>query len=163
MEDGRRKFNFVEKNLNDLVERVFNNYSFHLKSKGVNFDYKTTGNLPIVKIDEEAVSEAIINLIDNAVKYSNEKKEVHILTGVEREFVFVEVVDEGIGIAPEDQQKIFNKFYRVSTGLVHNTKGTGLGLTLVKFIMEAHGAKINLHSKPGSGSKFKLLFPIAKK
>jgi two-component system phosphate regulon sensor histidine kinase PhoR len=72
----------------------------------------------------------------------------------------VEVSDKGIGISSEDQKKIFDKFFRVSTGLVHNAKGTGLGLTLVKHIMDAHNAKIRLKSKLGEGSTFILLFPI---
>ena len=163
MEEGRRKFNMEEKNVNDLVERVFNNYSYHLKDKGFGFDFKLSNDLPKIRIDEEAVSEAVINLIDNAVKYSNEKKEIHIKTGKDEEFVFIEVTDKGIGISQEDQKKIFNKFFRVSTGLVHNTKGTGLGLTLVKYIMDAHNAEIKLESRPGNGSKFRLLFPIETK
>jgi len=163
MEEGRRKFNMENKNVNELVERIYNNYNFHLKNKGFNFDYKLANNLPEIRIDEEAVSEALINLIDNAVKYSNERKEVHITTGKDDVYVFIEVMDEGIGIAPEEQKKIFNKFYRVSTGLVHNTKGTGLGLTLVKYIMDAHNAEIKIDSKIESGSKIKLLFPVEQK
>jgi two-component system phosphate regulon sensor histidine kinase PhoR len=73
--------------------------------------------------------------------------------------VFIEVKDKGIGISEEDQQKVFDKFYRVSSGLVHTTKGTGLGLSLVKQIMEAHKGKIILKSKIGEGSIFKLVFP----
>lgn len=162
MEDGRRKFNMEEKNVNELVERIYNNYSFHLKNKGFNFDFESAGDLPLLSIDEEAVSEAVINLIDNAVKYSKERKVVHIKTGIEVDQVFIEVADEGIGISPEDQKKVFNKFYRVSTGLVHNTKGTGLGLTLVKYIMDTHEGEIRLESKIGNGSKFRLLFPVEK-
>ncbi|MEJ2495324.1 MAG: ATP-binding protein, partial [Ignavibacteriaceae bacterium] len=160
MEEGRRKFNLENKNVNELVERIYNNYNFHLKNKGFNFEYNLADNLPAIRMDEEAISEALINLIDNAVKYSNEKKEVHIRTGKEGNYVFIEVKDEGIGIATEEQKKIFNKFYRVSTGLVHNTKGTGLGLTLVKYIMDAHNAEIKIDSKIGSGSNIKLLFPV---
>ncbi|MCG6914815.1 HAMP domain-containing histidine kinase [bacterium BMS3Abin03] len=159
MEEGRRKFNLENKNVNELVERIYNNYNFHLKNKGFNFEYNLADNLPAIRMDEEAISEALINLIDNAVKYSNEKKEVHIRTGKEGNYVFIEVKDEGIGIATEEQKKIFNKFYRVSTGLVHNTKGTGLGLTLVKYIMDAHNAEIKIDSKIGGGSNIKLLFP----
>ena len=159
MENGRRKFRMEEKDVNELVEVIYNNYSFHLKNKGFIFDYELTADLPLVNIDEEAVSEAVINLIDNAVKYSNELKEVHIRTGIEDNNVFIEVTDKGIGISPDDQKIIFDKFYRVTTGLVHNTKGTGLGLTLVKYIIEAQGADIRLESKIGNGSKFRLLFP----
>jgi two-component system phosphate regulon sensor histidine kinase PhoR len=74
----------------------------------------------------------------------------------------VEVIDKGIGIAAEDQKKVFEKFYRSSTGLVHNTKGTGLGLTLVRFIMDAHKGKIELSSEVSKGSNFRLLFPLTK-
>ena len=77
----------------------------------------------------------------------------------ENDFVFIEIQDKGIGISEEDQKKVFDKFYRVSSGLVHTTKGTGIGLSLVKQIMDAHKGKIELKSKFGEGSSFKLLFP----
>jgi signal transduction histidine kinase len=160
MEANKRKFHFEEKDLNEIVEQIFNNYKFHLKNKNFQFNFSPGENLPKVKIDEEAVSEAIINLIDNAVKYSNDKKEINIKTGTELNFTYVEVSDKGIGVPSEDQKKIFDKFFRVSTGLVHNAKGTGLGLTLVKHIMDAHNGKVRLKSKLGEGSTFILLFPI---
>jgi len=160
IEAGKRKFHFVEKDLNELVEQIYTNYSFHLKNKGFSFAFEIKETLPKVKLDEEATSEAIINLIDNAVKYSDEIKEINIRTGLENGFAFVEVSDKGIGIPEEDQKKIFEKFFRVSTGLIHNTKGTGLGLTLVKHIMDAHGGSIELNSRFGGGSSFKLLFLI---
>jgi two-component system phosphate regulon sensor histidine kinase PhoR len=160
MEAGKRKFQFEEKDLNTIVEQMFSNYKFHLKNKNFQFKFSPEENLPKIKIDEEAVSEAIINLIDNAVKYSDDKKEINIKTGTDYSFAYVEVFDKGIGISSEDQKKIFDKFFRVSSGLVHNAKGTGLGLTLVKHIMEAHNGKIRLNSKLGEGSTFILLFPI---
>jgi len=160
MEAGKRKFQFEEKDLNEIVEQMFSNYKFHLKNKNFQFDFFPGENIPKVKTDQEAVSEAIINLIDNAVKYSDDKKEIIIKTGTDYNFAYIEVADKGIGISSEDQKKIFDKFFRVSTGLVHNAKGTGLGLTLVKHIMDAHNGKIRLKSKLGEGSTFILLFPI---
>lgn len=160
MEAGKRKFHFNKVDLNDFVESIYSNYSFHLKNKGFTFNFIKQDDLPKVSIDEEAASEAVINLIDNAVKYSNDIKEIEIRTGKENNFVFVEVSDRGIGIADVDQKKIFEKFYRVSTGLVHNTKGTGLGLTLVNHIMNAHKGSVVLRSTLGKGSNFKLIFPI---
>jgi len=160
MEAGKRKFQFEEKDLNEIVEQMFSNYKFHLKNKNFQFDFSPDENLPKIKIDEEAISEAIINLIDNAVKYSDDKKEIIIKTGTDYNFAYIEVSDKGIGISSEDQKKIFDKFFRVSTGLVHNAKGTGLGLTLVKHITDAHNGKIRLKSKLGEGSSFILLFPI---
>ena len=111
-------------------------------------------------LDGDAVSEAIINLVDNAVKYSEENKKVILKTGKESNFVFVEVEDKGIGISEADQKKVFEKFFRVSTGHIHNTKGTGLGLSLVKQIVDAHKGKVTLQSSPGKGSKFRLMFPV---
>ena len=75
------------------------------------------------------------------------------------QYVYVEVADQGIGIKPEEQRKVFDKFYRVSTGLVHTRKGTGLGLSLVRHIMEAHGGAATVSSAPDNGSRFRLLFP----
>lgn len=160
-EAGKRKYNFAEADINEITEQVYSNYNFHLHNKGFEFHFNKTENLPLVKIDSEAISEAIINLLDNAVKYSSAKKEVNIKTGHTDGFVFIEVSDKGIGIKEEDQKKIFDKFYRVSTGSVHNVKGTGLGLSLVKHIVEAHKGKIAVSSKINEGSTFKILLPVS--
>jgi two-component system phosphate regulon sensor histidine kinase PhoR len=160
MEAGMRKFIFAEEDLNDLMVQIYQNYSYHLYNKGFDFDFEPGIDVPKVKVDREALSEAIVNLIDNAVKYSGETKYIKIAVTKENEYAVIEVEDKGIGIAEEYQKKIFDKFFRVSTGLVHSTKGTGLGLSLVKQIMDAHNGKIKLKSKLGSGSSFKLYFPI---
>lgn len=160
MEAGKRTFHFEESDLNEIAEIVFNTYSFHLQNNNFEFDFRGDRNIPRVKIDPEAVSEAIINLIDNAVKYSGDNKVVILRTGKENSYVFVEVEDKGIGISETDQKKIFEKFFRVSTGHIHNTKGTGLGLSLVKQIVDAHNGKINLWSSPGKGSRFRILLPV---
>ena len=159
MEAGKRKFNFAEEDLNEVVIQVYQSYSYHLYNKGFDFEYEPGIDIPKVVIDREAVSEAIVNLLDNSVKYSGETKFIKMIIGNENDSVFIEVQDKGIGIADEDQEKVFDKFYRVSSGLVHTTKGTGLGLSLVKQIMDAHKGKIILKSKIGEGSSFKLLFP----
>jgi two-component system, OmpR family, phosphate regulon sensor histidine kinase PhoR len=158
MEAGKRKYNFSSVQLNSIIEEVFNTYKFHLQNKGFKFTSVPDNNIPLIYADKEAVSEAIINLIDNAVKYSQDKKEVELSTGLMGELVYVKVKDHGIGITVQDQKRIFEKFFRVSSGYVHNTKGTGLGLSLVKHIMEAHKGEITLHSTPGMGSSFILKF-----
>lgn len=159
MEAGKRKFVFAEEDLNEVIIQVYQNYSYHLYNKGFEFEYEPGIDIPKITIDREAVSEAIVNLIDNAIKYSSETKFIKMIIGNENENVFIEIMDKGIGIAEEDQKKVFDKFYRVSSGLVHTTKGTGLGLSLVHQIMDAHKGKIILKSKEGEGSSFKLLFP----
>jgi two-component system phosphate regulon sensor histidine kinase PhoR len=160
MEAGKRKYLFEEKELNTVIEKIFENYSFHLTNKGFKFNYFPEDKLPAVNIDEEAVSEAVINLIDNAVKYSPDEKHIEITTGIDSTFEYVSVTDKGIGISYEDQRKIFDKFFRVSSALVHDTKGTGLGLSIVKHVMDAHGGRVVLKSKQGEGSSFQLLFPV---
>jgi two-component system phosphate regulon sensor histidine kinase PhoR len=158
IEAGKRKYSFANVQLNSIIEDVFNTYKFHLENKGFKFTSLPDYNIPAIYADKEAVSEAIINLVDNAVKYSQDNKEVELSTGLMGELVFVKVKDHGIGITSQDQKRIFEKFYRVTSGSVHNTKGTGLGLSLVKHIMDAHKGEITLHSTPGLGSSFILKF-----
>jgi len=162
MEAGKRQYNFVDSYLNDVAENLYHSYKFHLEQKGFTFMILKDETIPIIKIDEEAVSEAIVNLVDNAVKYSDNNKEITIRTGMDNNYAFVEVEDKGIGIPQKDQKKIFDKFFRVSAGNVHNVKGSGLGLSIVKYIIDAHKGKIELSSEMNKGSKFRLLFPLGK-
>jgi two-component system phosphate regulon sensor histidine kinase PhoR len=148
--------------LNALVEDLMRTYFFHLKDKGFTCQWIKDDNLKMISGDHESITEALINLIDNAIKYSQDKKHITIKTGVEGLSNFVEVTDEGIGIAKKHQEEIFDQFYRAPTGDVHNTKGSGLGLTLVKKTMQAHRGKIKVESTPGEGSTFRLYFPIKK-
>ncbi|HCV42700.1 MAG TPA: sensor histidine kinase, partial [Bacteroidetes bacterium] len=85
--------------------------------------------LPAIIADTESISEALLNIIDNAVKFSDQKKSIAISTGTADGMVYADVQDQGIGIDPQHQKRIFEKFYRVSSGLVHSTKGSGLGLS----------------------------------
>ncbi len=160
MEAGKRVYHFEPTDLNAICEKIYNTYCFHLQNNGFTFNLTPAKDIPKMNSDPDAISEAIINLIDNAVKYSENNKVINLRTGSENGFVFVEVEDKGIGISESDQKKIFDKFFRVSTGYVHNTKGTGLGLSLVKQIVEAHKGKIKLTSSPGKGSSFRLIFPV---
>jgi two-component system phosphate regulon sensor histidine kinase PhoR len=159
-ESGRWKYNFDIADLESVTDKIYANYRFHLQNHGFEFIYEPKRDMPSVKIDREAVSEALVNLIDNAVKYSDKNKKVILRTGVTLRAVYAEIEDNGIGISGEDQKKIFDKFYRVQTGDIYNTKGTGLGLSLVKHIVEAHNGEIKLTSRPGRGSTFRLIFPL---
>ena len=119
---------------------------------------KLAKNLPAIQADREAVAEALINILDNAIKYSGPDKSLRIQTGQSADRVYVEVEDHGIGIDRQHHKKIFETFYRVSTGLTNNIKGSGLGLSLVSHIMNAHEGMIELESEAGKGSTFRLLF-----
>jgi len=161
IESGKRKYTFEIINFNEIIETVLQSYKFHLINKG--FELKTELNTELVSIyaDKEAISESIVNLIDNAIKYSKDSKYIEIKTGVKGAFIFIEITDRGIGIARTDQRLIFDKFFRVSKGdNVHNVKGTGLGLTIVKNIIDAHKGKVEVESKAGEGSTFRILLPV---
>ncbi len=159
IEAGRKKYRFAETDINRVVGDVMSMYRFHLEHRGYAAEVQTATELPRIQADEEAVAEALLNLLDNAMKYSGDTKEIRLATGTENDMVFIAVRDRGIGIAAEHQKHIFEKFYRVSDGLVHTAKGSGLGLSLVSHIMNAHGGKVELKSEPGEGSCFRLYFP----
>ncbi len=162
MEAGKREFKFSSVNLNEIVDKVLGTYDFHLHNKGFEYKLEKDDGMPAVDVDAEAVSEAFINILDNAVKYSGDQKIIEVSTGRNNENVFVEVRDFGIGISSEHQKKIFDKFFRVQTGLEHNTKGTGLGLALVKHIVDSHKGNIELKSELNKGTTVRLLFPLNK-
>jgi two-component system, OmpR family, phosphate regulon sensor histidine kinase PhoR len=160
LDAGKKRFNFESIAINDLCREILDPYADHLKAKGFIFSFLGESRLPPIQGDRESVSEAIINLLDNAVKYSREDKVVRVRTLIDHEYVYIEVTDKGIGIDRYHQREIFDQFYRAPTGDVHTTKGTGLGLTLVKKIMEAHHGKVSVESIPDKGSTFKLAFPL---
>jgi signal transduction histidine kinase len=143
----------------EVVEEVLKSYEYQITSDGFELTTDIAADLPPVSIDRDAISQALLNLVNNAVKYSDDVKKISVRLRRRDGFVAIEVADHGIGIPRSEQEKIFEKFYRVSTGLVHDTKGSGLGLALVKHIVEAHKGKIQLESAPGRGSRFTILIP----
>ena len=158
MESGTRKYNFSEVNLVEISQEVLTTYDYHIKSKGFTFNTDIIGKIGNIIADQDAISESIINLIENAIKYSSSSKQFIVKISQNEIGPFWEIEDFGLGISKEDQNKIFDKFYRVSSGLVHNTKGTGLGLTLVKQIMDSHNGQVIVKSTIGKGSTFRLQF-----
>ena len=158
MESGRKEYQLADIDLNGIVLSVLSSYESHLAHHGFTVRKEIGDPLPPIRADAEAVSEMLLNLIDNAIKYSANEKALRITTGNSDQQVYVEVEDHGIGIAPGEQMKIFDKFYRISTGTVHETKGSGLGLTLVRHIMDAHHGEVSVESQLGKGSTFRLTF-----
>ncbi|MBK7105509.1 MAG: HAMP domain-containing histidine kinase [Ignavibacteriae bacterium] len=162
MDSRSKKYNFEKTNLNLILDEVLKTYQHELNNSKNECIINKAIHLPDLELDKEAVMEAVINLIDNALKYCESKCKLEISTGIDKNFAYLEVCDNGIGISKENQKKIFEKFYRVTSGNVHNTKGSGLGLSLVKNIMEAHNGNVIVESKLGEGSKFQLKFPLNK-
>ena len=160
IEAGRKEYEFRETDIGDLVHNTLDSYRYQIESQGFAFEEKIDDNLPPVVVDREAIARAVVNLVNNALKYSADDKFLGVKLYRDNGSVKLEVVDHGIGIARRDQAKIFEKFYRTGDPLVHNTKGSGLGLSLVRHITEAHGGEIEVDSTPGKGSRFVLSLPL---
>lgn len=164
IESGRKTYNFERAQVEEIVAETLKTCEVRLKQSGFSIVLQPSPRpLPAAVVDRDAVAQALMNLLDNAVKYSEkaEKKEVVVRVGDGDGLIRLSVTDHGVGIAPAEQKKIFDKFYRVSTGLVHDVKGSGLGLSLVKHIVEAHRGMVNVQSEPGHGSTFVISLPVA--
>jgi two-component system phosphate regulon sensor histidine kinase PhoR len=157
-EAGKKKLHIESIELTKEIQAILKTYDFHLKNKGFEYHFEPREAI-VVKADKEAITEMIINLIDNAIKYSSAQKKIEIIVGHDVNFGWVAVKDFGLGIAKADQKHIFDKFYRVSSGNLAKSQGTGLGLSIVKQLIEQQNGKIIVSSELGKGSTFTLYFP----
>ena len=163
IEAGRKTYNFADGDMAEVIENVLSSYRYQIDNSGFDVQTNLQRDLPPVSIDRDAMAQAVSNLLDNAMKYSPEVKQLSITTDRRGSDLSVEIADRGIGIPRAEQTRIFEKFYRVGNGLVHDVKGSGLGLSLVKHIIEAHKGTISVESDVGKGSRFTILLPLAPK
>jgi signal transduction histidine kinase len=161
IEAGRKEYDMRETDIAELVRSTLDAYRYQIEKNGFEFEMSIDSSIPAVRVDREAIARALVNLVNNALKYSADEKFLVVRLYQTDGVVKLEVVDRGIGIARRDQSKIFEKFYRTCDPLVHNTKGSGLGLSLVRHITQAHGGRVEVESTPGKGSKFTLLLPLS--
>jgi signal transduction histidine kinase len=159
IEAGRKEYDFRETDLRELVCNTMESYRYQIEQQGFTLEEKIDP-VPPMKVDREAVTRSLVNLVNNALKYSQDQKYIGVNLYRDNGSVKLEVVDHGIGIPKIEQPKIFEKFYRVGDPLVHNTKGSGLGLSLVQHIVHAHGGAVQVESTPGRGSKFIISIPV---
>ena len=159
IEAGRKEYDFRETDMSELVHNTLDSYRYQLEQSGFQFEEKID-EVPSMRVDREAMARSLLNLVNNALKYSQDRKYIGVNLYRDNGSVKLEVVDQGIGIPHQEQQKIFEKFYRVGDPLVHNTKGSGLGLSLVRHIVQAHGGEVAVDSSPGQGSKFTIVLPV---
>jgi signal transduction histidine kinase len=160
IEAGRKEYEFKETNLAELVRATLDSYRFQIEQNGFAFEENISGDIPPLNVDREAIARSLLNLVNNALKYSKDQKYIGVSLYRSNGSVKLEVQDRGIGIAAGEQDKIFEKFYRCGDPLVHNTKGSGLGLSLVRHIAQAHGGTVFVESVPEKGSKFTIALPI---
>ncbi|HEY0005171.1 MAG TPA: HAMP domain-containing sensor histidine kinase [Pyrinomonadaceae bacterium] len=162
IESDRKTYHFERANVWEVICATLKTFEVQLKQQGFTINFENPqAQLPPVLIDTDAIAQAFMNLLDNAVKYSGSSREIIVRLGQDEGFVSFAVADQGIGISRDEQKKIFDKFYRVSTGLVHDVKGSGLGLALVRHIVKAHRGHVRVESEPGRGSTFTIYLPMA--
>jgi two-component system phosphate regulon sensor histidine kinase PhoR len=158
--EGRLKLKFTTINLDSLLKSVVSNFQIRITNEGGELKTSFDAKESFIKADEVHITNIILNLLDNAVKYSDEKPVIELSTENKKGWVLVKVKDNGIGIPKEHQKQIFERFYRVPTGNIHNVKGFGLGLSYVKRIVDVHEGRIKVDSNPGKGSCFKVYLPV---
>jgi len=160
IEAGRKEYDFRETDMRELVHNTLESYRYQIEQHGFAFEEKIADDVPTMRVDREAMARSLLNLVNNALKYSQDQKFIGVNLFRDNGSVKLEVEDHGIGIPTHEQTKIFEKFYRVGDPLVHNTKGSGLGLSLVRHIVQAHGGDVAVDSAPGRGSKFTITLPV---
>ncbi|MEO6837280.1 MAG: HAMP domain-containing sensor histidine kinase [Ginsengibacter sp.] len=146
----------------DLINAAVNNILLPLKEKNGQLEKSFNASNDLIMADDVHFTNIINNLLDNAVKYSDENLKIKITTSNFNSHLRIKIEDNGIGMNKETLSRVFEKFYRAHTGNIHNVKGFGLGLSYVKSIVDAHNGKIKAESTPGKGSCFTLDVPIAK-
>jgi two-component system phosphate regulon sensor histidine kinase PhoR len=157
---GKLKLKLKQVDINDLILSVINNFTIQVDKLGGKITGELNATNSLVNIDTVHFTNVISNLVDNAVKYSQEKPDILVSTENKNSRLIIRVRDKGIGINKEDQKRIWEKFYRVPTGNVHNVKGFGLGLSYVKKIVEEHEGSISLKSELNKGTEFEICLPI---
>jgi signal transduction histidine kinase len=160
IERGVMEYHFSEVRLNELLRGILRSLDYQFRMEGFDVRTKFAGTDPILHADPDAVTEAVMNLVSNAMKYSQKNKSIKVSTFRKNHFAGVRVEDRGIGIAGEELKTIFQPFVRGKNESARQVGGAGLGLSLVKYIVDAHGGRIEVVSTPGKGSSFTVLLPL---
>jgi signal transduction histidine kinase len=161
IEAGKKTYTLEPRDLAPMIRETSEAYFLQFREKGFECSHDIPHELPQVLADDEAVAQALINLLQNAVRYSPDEKSVVVRASVDGKSLRISVRDRGVGIAAEDQERIWEDYYRTKSARALGTRGSGLGLSLVQHIVKAHDGEVELDSKPGEGSEFTLVLPVA--
>ncbi len=158
----RGKLKLKEKliDMNEVIWSTVNNFNIQVEKRGGTLEYLPEASHVKIIGDNVHLTNVLSNLLDNAMKYCQDIPKIIVRTFNEKHFLVIRVEDKGIGISKEEQNRIFEKFYRVSTGNLHNVKGFGLGLSYVKKIVDIHGGNIKLKSELNKGTRFDIYLPV---
>jgi signal transduction histidine kinase len=160
IEDGRAGFAFEPADIQALLTGVVSSFQERMRHEGFSIGLEIEGELPPLAVDRTSLAQAVTNLVDNAVKYSGDSRRVLVRASAQGAWLTIAVRDFGIGIKSGDLGQIFERFYRAGDELTRSVKGSGLGLTLVKEIVEAHHGEVRVESEPGKGSVFSIRVPL---
>ncbi len=161
--ETRMKLKLKNINLNEIIENLLTKFSLRIEDKGGQLFSHLDADRDEVLADDVHITNVVSNLLDNAIKYCVKTPEISVYTRNKNDEIIISVIDNGIGIATKEQKMIFERFYRVSTGNLHDVKGFGLGLSYVKKIVEAHGGRIEVESAIDKGSRFDIILPLTSK
>ncbi|MCD6394401.1 MAG: GHKL domain-containing protein [Planctomycetes bacterium] len=160
MERNKQAFDIVKTDPSEIAKAAADAVQTKFNRDNCQFSVKIDDNLPSAMADKDAIVTVLVNLLDNAYKYSHGDKRIELKVFSENNAVCFSVADNGIGMTGRQAKKIFDRFYQADSSLSRQAEGTGLGLSIVKFIVEAHKGRIDVESKPGKGSKFRLFLPV---
>lgn len=163
IEQGTRRYWMEPTSLAAVVQQAARAFSFLLERRGFTLDLRLDPDVPSVMADPDAMEQAVLNLLQNAMKYAGESRSIEIVLKRDGGYAAIGVIDHGLGIREEDQRRIFEKFVRVESPDHSRIPGAGLGLTIVHHIVEAHGGRIDVESRPGEGSAFWIRLPLEAK
>jgi len=160
IEQGKRDYRFEKTSLTAVLETAARAMEYPFRRKGFNLRLRFEAGIPDVRADRDALLQAVLNLLDNAMKYSGDAREIDLILEREDAAAAIRVRDRGVGIPESEQQKIFEKFYRIADPRNAGVMGAGLGLSLAAHVVEAHGGRIVVQSRPGEGSVFSIILPL---
>jgi signal transduction histidine kinase len=160
LERNRQRFEFTQVQPASVAETAAGALRERWEQPGCHLEVEVEPGLPDISADPDAIVTVLINLLDNAYKYTRVEKTIGLRVSRERDSIAFEVRDNGIGIAPREQKRIFQRFYQVDQRLARETGGCGLGLSIVDSIVHAHGGKVSVQSQPGEGSAFTVSLPL---
>ena len=161
IESGRKTYQFAPHDLESIVRTAARAMQYPLARQGFELLVEVGEGIPPVRGDADALEQAILNLLANALKYSGDARKIELRLARDEAHAVISVRDWGIGIEPVDQRRIFDKFYRVARPENRLIPGTGLGLTLVDHIVRSHHGLVGVDSTPGEGSTFRIHLPLA--
>ncbi len=160
MDRQELKLNLSKIHLHEMLGQVLENYQLQLESRNGKVETLFNAKNDLISVDEVHFSNLLSNLIDNAIKYSNENILIKVSTHSTTKLLVIRIEDNGIGMSKETVKRIFEKFYRAHTGNLHNVKGFGLGMSYVKTVIDAHKGKMRVDSTLGKGSVFTIEVPL---